>query len=264
MSNSPFAAGISRLTQIPVSVLNDKFWPVDVRDFCSLHEAKLLIVDTFPFGLRGEWLYPVAGKRMIYTARRLKLDAYLQRIQGLATPGRHLYEMTLICEPITAVHREMLTSLTARFCMLPGRIQLTLAENGAVPVELETLFETQRVHLVVHSGPDREVQDLVKMAQTACLSDSDATPVIITPKKKAKSRIPGFDYFPAAQLYPKAAHIYTGAGYNSMAETANYRHKHSAVAFYRRFDDQAGRLKAEWNTALNGADAAAEAIADLL
>jgi hypothetical protein len=89
------------------------------------------------------------------------------------------------------------------------------------------------------------------------------TPVaVISPWKLAHA--PSFDYFPAANLIERAKHVYTGAGYNSIADTMDRRTRHTAVAFPRRYDDQAARLAALPAMSIDSTRMAAAAIASVL
>ena len=262
VTNSPFADGIARLTPVPVTRLRNRSWPADVREYCVQHPARIVVVDTFPFGLRGEWREAAPKKIMVHIARRLKMDVYLERIESW--PDRPFYQSALICEPLSSGHADWLRERVRETTELPGRIYLEPQEPLDVPGALVALLAQHRVHLIVHSGPERELQELVRAAEIACSEDPGARPVIITPLEKITKKIPMFDYFPASCLFGLATQIYTGAGYNLMAETAGYRDKHTAMAFFRTFDDQAGRLEAGWDGHGNGADAAAEVIAGFI
>jgi hypothetical protein len=82
--------------------------------------------------------------------------------------------------------------------------------------------------LVVHSGAEGEVEELVGLAGPGC--------VVISPWS-------GAEYYPATNLYARAGRVITGAGYNSMADLLGWREKHVAVAFERKYDDQAARVR---------------------
>ena len=71
--------------------------------------------------------------------------------------------------------------------------------------------------------------------------------------------LPAFEAFPAARLFSRAAWVVTGGGYNAMAEGATLGGRHRAVAFPRRWDDQAARIEHEI-PALDGSEAAVREI----
>ncbi len=98
---------------------------------------------------------------------------------------------------------------------------------------------------VVHSGPPEEVNALRALAQT------EAT--VIAP-------FGGIDYYPAQNLYARAARVITGAGYNAMADMLWHREKHTAVAFDRNYDDQLARLAHFYQTPIDGTSQAVDAI----
>jgi hypothetical protein len=126
--------------------------------------------------------------------------------------------------------------------------ELTHAPFGnIVPLDLAPPYveevEEEPYWLVVHSGPDEETRELVAYAL-----ELGAREVRIA------------DTYPAAPLFPAAAKIVTAAGFNVMLETEQWRAKHVAVPFARRFDDQfvrAARRKKRLSSAYAPAPAAA-------
>ncbi|MGC4053761.1 MAG: hypothetical protein QM757_31625 [Paludibaculum sp.] len=86
-------------------------------------------------------------------------------------------------------------------------------------------------------------------------------PAAIIPWTGKDLGVPLFEYYPAGNLMARAAHVVTGAGYNSMADMMFQSSRHTAVAFERRFDDQAARLTAAHSGSQDGTMAAALAIA---
>jgi hypothetical protein len=87
--------------------------------------------------------------------------------------------------------------------------------------------------LVVHAGPDHEVEALVALARTTG-----------PPVRVARPGGPDFDVHPASALFPRAAAIVTAAGFNAMRQAAPFGDRHVFVPFPRPLDDQFARATA--------------------
>ena len=79
--------------------------------------------------------------------------------------------------------------------------------------------------LVVHSGPDDEIAQLLRHAAGHTL--------VISPRHR--------DVYPIAPHLAHARHIVTAAGFNLMQETAHLRDRHTFIPFARPLDDQFAR-----------------------
>lgn len=247
VTNSPFAEALSRLSKIAFTEIATAEWAVAAPLLLAEREPGLAIVDAFPNGMRGEWAARPAT-RMVHIARRLRLDKY-----GAAAGAWEGFALTIAIEALGPEHDALLRPPVVR---LPGLIRLRpLRIHAAPPRELERMLE-RGAAMVVHGGPLKEVEQLLAMA------GGDAPVAAITPWKLAG--VKAFDYFPAANVMDRARHLYTGAGYNSIADTMHMRARHTAVAFPRRYDDQAARLAGVGGAGIDSTREAAEAIADLL
>ena len=96
--------------------------------------------------------------------------------------------------------------------------------------------------LVVHTGPPREVRVLARLADER---RGDAPlrvvrPVAVEDLPAGAERVHAV---PARPLYAEAAHIVTGAGFNTVHELAPLRDRHTVVPFDRRLDDQHARAR---------------------
>ena len=103
---------------------------------------------------------------------------------------------------------------------------------------------------------------LVDLARSKMPPDSGLA--LIAPWRADGTDCPCFEYYPAGNLTARAAHVVSGAGYNAVADVLFYRERHTAIAFERRFDDQAARLAALPAHPVDGTALAADAIARLL
>lgn len=231
VTNSPFSAGLAGLVKCPmVRVLGD--WADGARAYVEETRPRAVVTDTFPYGLREEWRGGAPGC-LIHVARRLRAPVFLTRAD---------FALILEAEPLAAGHRAALGSsvvLEGPIILAPGRVRTP------VPAALDM----DGLTLVVHSGPAEEVEVLRAMA---------AGPhVLISPWA-------GWEYYPATNLYARAERVITGAGYNSMADMLAHKGRHKAVAFERRHDDQAARLRSFFRTAGNGTGQAVRAICSVL
>jgi hypothetical protein len=163
--------------------------------------AEELIVDSFPGGILGE-LCGLALPPARYVARRLNWPAYADRLDGPLPQFAATYQL----EPV------------AHALCDPQPLALALPEAGA-PL-------SGKPHtLVVHSGPDHEIDQLRARASGHTL--------VISPRHH--------DVYPVAPHLPHAERIITAAGFNLMQETAHLRDRHTFVPFARALDDQFAR-----------------------
>ncbi len=197
--------------------------PEEVEAYLAQNKPAVLVMDTFAQGLRGE--RPRARAR-VHVARRL--------LRPVAVEG---FDAVIQAEPLAAEHEALLAGAVR----LPGPIRLT---PGRVATPVPPELERDGLHLVVHSGPAAEV------AQLAALAPEPRTVV-------------NLNYYPACNVMSRAAHVYSGAGYNIMADMLG-RENHTALPFPRRYDDQAARLRGFFIEPIDGTALAARTIASFL
>lgn len=256
VTNSPFAAGLARLARFPVVRIPAENWRADVQSFVASVKPRLLVCDTFPRGMRGEWSdgFPAPA---VYMARRLKSE-----VVGLLlgdSGWRNGIVQVIAVEELAVAHEAALVASQVPVLRLPGRIRLRPGLLPVeIPVELERLLDSGRCSLVVHGGPGEETAELIEIAS------GYGDPVAITPWGVGIDSVPGFEYYPAGNLMARACHVVTGAGYNAMADMMFQQDRHTAVAFPRRFDDQAARLAGRKAGGQDGTRDAALAIAAAL
>ena len=278
LSPSPCAQGVARLTGARITRLEPRGWGAAVRARVLEAAPRILLIDSFPFGLRGEWRTPPPARiRPVYLARRLKLQAYLDRLEIPGDPDRpRPPEDVIHLEPLTPTHEAWLARSKARAQRLPGRVRYPAIDTPApeLPERVSEMIAQDRLDLVVHSGPTREVQALIEAAR-ARRSDDDAPLFVITPRPAGGLAPPEsspddggeliwLERFPASPLFARARLVATGAGYNLMAELAPHRDRHLVVPFERRYDDQAGRREDGWESAEDGGPEAARIISEML
>nr|WP_319490497.1 hypothetical protein [uncultured Desulfobacter sp.] len=218
-----------------------KHWKKDIAGLVHRISPRLLVLDSFPLGFRGESFGERFCCPVVYLARRLKFEAYCHRLTSLGC-GVYPPDMTaIIIEDLEACHQEWLEKNTREQARLWGRIRFpdSLIKAPEIPKSLGSLLEKERVHLVVHSGPEHEVDQLIVRAKTAIRAAGAGKLIVINPFLAGRDDAPDcFDYFPASLLYAKAHRVYTGAGYNAVAEGGGQTEKHIVVPFDRHYDDQ--------------------------
>lgn len=262
VTNSPYAPGLARLVGLNIDHVPTTAWPTGLAGYIMTLQPTMLVVDSFPAGWRGEWAAVPANVRTVLLARRLDWDNYFTAVGPAASQALGFHRQVIVIEPLEPDYADLLTGSTAQISFLSSRIRFP-AELFPVPIPpaLDELLDQHEVHLVVHSGPSHEVAQLVALAnQDATLTGGIVT--IISPVTTTADHVPSFEYFPAARLYDQAARVYTGAGYNALAESAGRvpgRVVH--VPFPRRYDQQADRLYESWVGTGNGTGLAAELIA---
>jgi hypothetical protein len=202
-------------------------------DLIRERQPERLIADAFPAGIQGELCgLPMA---MDHVARILRLDEY-QRAVPDDTPR---FETTWIVEELAPDHDAFVHAHSDRV------ETLDLARTVPSPLRGEGQGEgrlsRKNLWLIVHSGPEEEVRELIAYAAT--LRELAAEPPdCILVASRCKATLPaGFEAIgddPIPHLLPIAARIISAAGFNVMLETTPWMAKHDVVPFPRRFDDQ--------------------------
>lgn len=244
VTDSPFARGIAEWARFPVTRIAPAEWSQCAPALVQERRPGCIVIDTFPQGLHGEWNGNLAVPA-IHLARRMK--------EGMASssPARAV----IVTEPLDASHEDTISRTDVEMTRLTGRIRLSPGTIGApVPEALERILATGRAALVIHSGVESEVRHLIGLAR-------GSDPVAVITPWPIGFGVPSFDYFPAGNLIERAAKVFSGAGYNILADMSACREKHTAVAFERRYDDQAARLRTlPWGIGHDGTADAADAV----
>jgi hypothetical protein len=199
--------------------------PEEHRAWMRTLRCERLIVDTFPGGIQGE----LCGldMPMDYVARLLRWEEYRKCVpQDLPRFGT-----TWVVEELTDAHAAFVRANSHHFA------QLDVGAGFSPPVSRPAeAARYTRYWLIVHSGPEDEVRELVAYAQEL----RPTVPVLVATARDVE--LPrGFeriDIYPASALFPKAERIISAAGFNVMCETEAWRAKHHVLPFPRRFDHQ--------------------------
>ena len=180
-----------------------------------------VIVDAFPLGIQGE-LEGLEAARVDWVARLLQWPSYRSAVPY---PPPH-FDTAYVVEPLTPPHEAFVLEASAR--VVPLNLAPPRPRAPTKPIE-------GSYALIVHSGPAAEVAELVAYAV-----ELGPDPLLVATRcdidlpsgmRRLDTDRP-FDYFEGA------VRLVSGAGFNVMLETEPWRHKHHALPFPRRFDDQ--------------------------
>ncbi len=251
LTASPFAAD-SRLTKntdvitIPFDLSNDpgaySEWLADILNSLS---PQAIYLDTFPAGIIGEFCTDriEPGIPLFHFARILRWPQYYRYLSAYPPKLKITYRL----EPLLPEYEEYLQKNSERMIdlKLDDRPERLLA--GRLPAEVERLADgSHPVWLVVHSGPEDEILELIAYAETMSrMENLEPKIILISPHRLVSltAHIEQIDYYPAFVLFPFAERIISACGSNIMRQMKSYRHKHRYMPFKRRFDDQFFRAK---------------------
>lgn len=247
ISTSPFGPGFSRITGIRVIAIPFSSWASSCSHHVRILDPALVVLDTFPMGLRGENIPDITRTcPVVLLARRLDFQAYMDTMGewGIGLEPKRFTALAI--EPLPPDYTAWLTRRAEKIIGLENRIRfpVTAITCPDIPGPLERALSAGDLHLVVHSGPEAEVRQLM---------DRVTGPMAVINPRMAADGVPDcYDYFPAPVLYDRAYRIYTGAGYNALADITGPPEKHILIPFKRRYDDQAWRKEQPVSTAEPG------------
>lgn len=266
VTNSPFADGMARMTGCEIISVQSESLAEGIRDIVANIAPPLIVLDSFPFGLRGEWAdSDYGGTQFVYMARRLKVKEYVQSVGIEWEPRAAQLKRIIVTEPLSNEHEALLKKASGEIHKLSGRIRFPHDKiETPAPVELEKLLDGGRLWLVVHSGTWSETKRLVDAAKEDMRKSGGGEIAGIFPVAHAQDRFPCFEYFPAAKLFPRVHCLVSGAGYNVMAEAAAAGCRHIAVPFRRMYDDQRARIFGPPAGTADGSREAASILARML
>lgn len=272
LTTSKWAEALSKITTIPTISCTANGWGKNIYQYLSTTTASVVVQDTFPFGFRDENLECHAKKKQfIYLARYLKTADYFNRLNKKWDKLSPLLSTIIEIEPLENNHQKLISETSSKHFKLENRIRFPsekLCQN--IPGALQKSLPSKKLHLIVHSGPLHETERLIMIAKAQINNNPNEEVAIINPLFAAMKRKHSYDYFPAAALFPEVYRIYTGGGYNSVAETELFLEKTTYLSFPRHYDDQQARIDTVRKTEQSaekkspGAVQAAEIIRSLL
>lgn len=200
-----------------------------------------VIVDAFPGGLMGELIpWPFGSVRALHLCRLMDWSAYRDRVPG---PWPR-YDAIHAFEALTAEHRAALDACSEciveeAFRPLPALDEEVEAARGL----RQSRHGDAPTWLIIHSGPLAEVAKLVLAAREEREeASSSARLLVITPRPTPQLAVDAIRFYPARAFFPHVERVYSGAGFNCLAERGLFAGPWRAMAFPRQFDLQFERL----------------------
>jgi hypothetical protein len=218
---------------IEARIVTNDHLPIDWRSL----DAERLIVDAFPCGIQGE--LADVDIPMDYVARLLQWDDYVRSLGEVTWPR---FQTTFIVEELTEAHAAFVQAQSDRVVEL--RLNVNVGRASA-RLDHDKAYESAGLKpglrcfssywLIVHSGPESEVRELIDYAHQLKTIENSAAQILVATQCDVEERI---DEHPVHHLFADAERIISAAGFNVMLETEPFREKHIVLPFPRRFDDQ--------------------------
>lgn len=215
-------------------------------------EPEEIYLDTFPAGILGELcdFPPLEGIPIHYLARLLKWDEYSKLLQG----DPPCFASTYLLEPLAEEHQAFIQQRSAQYSSLTLFDPPCELDQREQEITREFCCEDRPLWLVVHSGSNEEISELVTYAEEMrCIEEIDAHIILIAPEATYEllANVRHIDLYPASSLFSIADRIISACGYNVMRQLASYRERHQFMPFVRRFDDQFTRASRERQSFIN-------------
>jgi len=215
------------LDRVPAQAMADRtLYRRFLARYLARYPFTCVVLDTFPFGLVGEWRHLAPELPRVLVGRYLRWQACRERCGDPA--GAVWPKVALMIEQQETVYLEELSrfsrTVTARWPVSPARPTDGPA-GGVAPA-----------CCIVHSGPPEEVVRLADLARRVMAERGIAgAPEIFTPEA---------GLFPVERHLSRFSDVVAGAGYAACAAAAvlNGRVRYHLHPFPRRFDDQVLRL----------------------
>ena len=189
-------------------------------------------LDAFPIGVLGEFADFDFGKtNLFYLARLLKWNVYAD----LLAESTINFQKIFVLEELTGEHQKFVDERSNAQVKLELKYLIPAAPHEKAAVEI--LNRQQPYWIVVHAGGDEETNELLKFAEEMREIENAAVEVLVISTVQS-AKLNYYNIYPAAALFPSAARIITAGGFNAVEQTKEFRRKHFAVPFERRFDNQ--------------------------
>ena len=233
--DSSFLKPLPRTIQFakpPLALCNDpNKLTAYIQQLINENQPSELMVDSFPLGIVGELKNINYFGTRTYLARILTWDRYSKCVGNQF----YIYDRTLVLEPLHEDHQYIVDRISEM--VLPLDII-----DPPLPKPLPFLQDVEHHWLILHSGPDEEINDLINYAKQIRNIELKQNPLLLVSpsaiNKWSHQQVMHKRFFPAHQLMPFVDKIITACGCNTMRQAKQYRHKHHFFPFSRRYDDQ--------------------------
>ncbi len=201
-------------------------------DYIVRHRFELIVADTFPFGIVGEFLSLARDIPKLLVARSLRWDRYADTVnlKGIGFCGFPSH--SLVIEPLGGEYE----------AVLKERSDLSFLDDPILDGRFSANGGTGSGGLldrcaVVHSGDGRERDTLISYANNVLREQGVSVPV--------DALFPERNIYPADEMLAAYRYIVSGAGYNmaARASRAGPSRRHYLYPFDRKFDDQHARKR---------------------
>ena len=197
-----------------------------LRDFLNRNQIKVIILDTFPFGILGEFTKLSLHIPKILVARSINFSAYLNKIKfKKGSPPN----FSLIIEPLEENYFKWLRKYT-----IIDQIHAPIILSNSLQYPNKN-YKPKSNCVVIHSGEESERKILIDIVKSRKLTNG-LPPDLIHPS---------LGIYPAESIMKQYQWIVSGAGYNMAANAFLLKgNKHHILyPFKRTFDLQDQRIK---------------------
>lgn len=188
-----------------------------------------LYLDSFPCGIKGE-IDDTIDVEKSYVARILNWPYYLKQLNSYIH-FKHSYML----EQLYINHKEWIKRHSQACSCL--KLAATPVRRQAISMSILP----KKYCLVVHSGPESEINQLLLFAENQLAYYQCRLPIILLAPRRPtelKKDIIYFNVHPAYHLIRHASIVVSGAGFNLIDEMKQYKIKHCLLPFPRKYDDQ--------------------------
>lgn len=213
----------------------EEAWQAFIKEKLPTLQVEAFYVDSFPNGLIGELLHwPTPDYPVFYLARRLKWDNYKRNLQGIKFEFEGVFQL------------EELEAEQLDFVQTRAKQIFPLLLNYPPPVSIvPTDFgvpSNKPLWLIVHAFDEEEVEMLLHYASDAAQAEGcDPYFLLLSDCKHDVINGSCMRYFPAADWFPLADRIFSGAGFNTAQQIKPFLNKTTLIPFPRNYDDQVWR-----------------------
>lgn len=195
-----------------------------------------MYVDAFPAGILGELCDVVlpGDTQLFLLARIIKWPVYQERIPLFNLKFKKVFK---------------LEQLDDQYCQFLNNHAEAVEEMVLQrPAANETFeFIADGSWLVIHSGPDSELDALLKVVSEDYRQQTAKPDVFVIYPGKCPEFVPeNFRFlsaYPVSAAYDRAARVYSAAGFNMVDQMRPYRSRHYVMPFERILDDQFERCR---------------------
>ncbi len=201
-----------------------------------------MVIDAFPAGILGELSDCDScfnNVKIEYIARILKLEKYQKRMSCGFPNISKIWKV----EKLGKEQEDWLNKLALNNNISIENLTLCYPDfkNDS------TIDLPDNCWLIVHSGSEKELQELYEYAKDEALLENNCSNIVVVGQISRPAflseNILYYSVYPITNLFKKATRVISGAGFNIMKQMSKMKAKHIVLPFDRALDDQHLRLK---------------------